>query len=166
MSARRIGLGVLIGICSLAAGFVGSWYLNFSPEVVPIVLLATVMVATGLLPEVLARRALMKKYWNRPCSGFFWRREFPNSSKTEIRQFLDLFVQAFGFSRRRRLCFLPTDKVMEVFHTINPPGWADAMELESLCKEMKKKYQLDLAPVWKEDLTLGEIFSRATILAI
>jgi propanediol dehydratase small subunit len=94
--------------------------------------------------------------------GIRWRRRFPTSPKTEIRRFLDLFLDAFGFPARRRSYFSPDDKILDVYHALYPPGdaLADCMDLETFANDIQKHYGVDLAGVWHDDLTLGELYAR------
>ena len=93
--------------------------------------------------------------------GIRWRRRFPDSPKTEIREFLSAFVDAFGFRQSRRCYFSPDDKVMDVYHALYPPGsLADSMELESLARQLEKRYGVDVTDSWREDITLGELFAQ------
>jgi hypothetical protein len=105
-------------------------------------------------------RARFQKYWSRACTGRLWRRRFPDASKAEIREFLDLFITAFGFSESRRLCFAPDDRVMDVYRTRypHPKMSADSMELESFITRAEERYGVDLLPSWKEEVTLGDLF--------
>jgi len=162
MSPFRISIGVLIGICFLACEFVAFWYFGLPDKAVPIIFLVIVPLMGGLF-VTLQRHKALGKYWHRPCAGRSWRRQFPKSPKYEIREFLDLFVHAFIFSPKRRLRFLPTDKVMEVYQTVYSSGeWTDGMELETFCKKLKERYKIDLASFWRKDITLGEIFTKVT----
>ena len=80
----------------------------------------------------------MRRFLDRACAGFRWRRRYPQASKSEIREFLDLFVQAFGFRRRRRLYFVPNDRVMDIYRTLYPVrGMPDGMELEILVRDLQ-----------------------------
>ena len=45
---------------------------------------------------------------------------------------------------------------------VSPRGWPDAMELETLDEDLQRAYGLPLRDVWKETLTLGELFARAS----
>lgn len=94
--------------------------------------------------------------------GIRWRRRFATSSKAEIRKFLDLFLDAFAFPARRRSYFSPGDKILDVYRALYPPGdaLADCMELETLANDIQKHYRVDLANVWHDDLTLGELYAR------
>jgi len=49
---------------------------------------------------------------------------------------------------------------MDVYRASYTPDWsmADAMELEFLTKRMRKTYGIDIVPLWREDITLGELF--------
>jgi len=160
MSPIRILVGLLIAGLILAGEFVAYWHFGFDAEWIPIVLFVIVAVAGGVLMEIQTRKAL-RPYWERACAGVRWRRRFPDAPKREIREFLDLFIDAFGFRQQRRCCFRPEDRVMDVYHAVYPPGSAvDGMELESFCKSLRKRYGIDFAPSWREDITLGEIYEQ------
>ncbi|MEI6861214.1 MAG: hypothetical protein WCL04_03080 [Verrucomicrobiota bacterium] len=109
----------------------------------------------------LTERKWMAGYWHRACTGVHWRRRFPQASKADIRTFLGIFVDAFGFNRSRQLCFSPDDRVMDVYRTVHPPKWAvpDAFELEALVLSFDRNYGINLVPLWHENMTLGELFS-------
>jgi propanediol dehydratase small subunit len=125
----------------------------------PLMLLGWLALA-GLLAFVVEKRRF-RRFWSRDCTGKTWKTAFPEASKTEIREFLDLFVRAFNFPRSRRLQFEPTDRVMEIYRTRYPSRLsADMMELETLVKLTRKRYGLDLVPGWYAETTLGEIFQR------
>lgn len=36
----------------------------------------------------------------------------------------------------------------------------DALELETLVSKLQKQYTLELEPIWSDQLTLGELFTR------
>ena len=114
-----------------------------------------------VLPSERARRKRMLLYWDRACQGARWRRRFPAASRGDIRAFLTLFVGAFAFRRERRLCFSPDDQVLAIYRTLYPPTgpWADSMELETLVRDLQQSYHLDVVPFWREDITLGELFT-------
>ena len=119
-----------------------------------------VVVLVSIPFEIRARRRL-RVYWDRRCTGILWRRRFPSASKQDIRSFLDRFVDAFGFSLKRRLCFSPDDKVIDVYRTLYPtPGWgADSLEMETLVTLLEKTYGLDVARLLQREYTLGELFA-------
>jgi len=107
------------------------------------------------------RRSVMSPFWQRPCTGIRWRRRFPDAPKTEIREFLDLFVDAFAFRQSRRCCFLPDDRVTDVYRALHPPGDEfDSLEVETFCKALEKRYGVDVAKFAHEGITLGEIFEQ------
>ena len=62
-------------------------------QIVAIVFFAAVIF---VLAEMNTRR-MMRRFVERGCAGFSWRRRFPDASKSEIREFLDIFIDAFGF---------------------------------------------------------------------
>ena len=160
MSPIRIFAGSLIASLIFAAEVALYWHFGFWENWIPIVLFAFVVVAGGVLMEIQTRKAL-SPYWKRVCTGIRWRRRFPSAQKAEIREFLDLFIDAFGFRRGRRCCFLPEDRVMEVYHAVYPPGSAvDGMELETFCMLLRKRYGIDIGALWREDITLGDIYEQ------
>jgi len=101
-------------------------------------------------------------FWARRCEGRAWLRTFPSVPKEDIRQFLAIFTNAFALPKARMLRFAPADRVLEIYRAINPPGWPDALELETLDRSLQDTYGLRLGEIWKESLTLGELFARAT----
>ena len=113
------------------------------------------------LPSWIARRRALRRYWDRACMGIRWRGQFPDSSKSEIREFLTMFVDAFGFSHKRRMRFSPDDRVMDVYQAAHPPGsLGDCMDLETLGLRLEKRYGIDVIALWREDITLGELYEH------
>ena len=107
----------------------------------------------------------MRRYLDRACAGFRWRRRFPRASKSEIREFLNIFVASFGFRQRWRLYFAPDDRVMDVYHTLySHKPFADGMELETLVRDLQKRYQVDIVGLWREDITLGELYDKTHVV--
>jgi hypothetical protein len=111
---------------------------------------------------VMLERIRLRQFWSRACTGRLWRRRFPVASKTEIREFLNLFIDSFGFSPSRRLCFAPDDRPIEVYRAVYPfpKLMADMMELETFCLRAEERYGVDLQAIWREDITLGELFQH------
>jgi len=119
------------------------------------------VIILGGVAMFVAERHRFQRFWSRDCTGKAWKAAFPEASKAEIREFLDIFVRAFAFSTSRRLKFKPTDRVMEIYRTRYPSKLsADMLELETLTKLTRKRYGLDLVPGWRPETTLGEIFER------
>src|ERR1700678_1604270 len=80
----------------------------------------------------LGRTRRLAPLLSRSCAGRRWRREFPGAGKMEIREFLGIFVDAFGFPRQKILAFRPEDRIMDVYHAVYPSGGVpDELELES-----------------------------------
>ena len=99
---------------------------------------------------------------NRSCQGRGWRRSFPEASKEEIRDFLSVFVTAFGFREEHRLKLSPHDEILRVYRLLYPREWMpDGLEVETLARNIQRKYRLELASVWSERLTLGDLFDHA-----
>ena len=131
-----------------------------SSTVVQLFFLA-VAVIFGIATNYATHRRL-KVYWQRACTGRQWKRRFPDASKSQIRAFLELFVNAFAFSSKRRLCFSPDDLVMDIYLALYPPDWsfADALELETLALDLEKTYGANVLPVWRDDITIGYLFAH------
>ena len=166
MSPIRIFIGLLIAAIFFAGELVAFWHFNFSTTWIPVALFLFVALGGGLIID-LQRRKRLRRYWQRACTGFRWHRRFPEAPKSGIREFLDLFVDAFVFYRKRRCCFSPDDRIMEVYRTVYPSNdhGADSMELEFLCKMVERRYGVDLSASWREDITLGEIYEQAHRMA-
>jgi propanediol dehydratase small subunit len=114
-----------------------------------------VVVATMLNPRSI------RIYWQRSCTGRAWRRAFPQVPKQEIRRFLYLFVDAFAFPKNKALCFAPTDRILPIYNSLYPiKGWPDALELETLALRLEASYGINLRDIWREDLTIGDLFSK------
>lgn len=98
---------------------------------------------------------------DRICQGRAWRREFPNASKSDIRAFLSLVVEAFAFSDRERLKLAPSDEILSVYRAVyKEKGWGvDGLELESLALVVQRKHGVSFEKLWCEKLTLGELFA-------
>jgi hypothetical protein len=121
--------------------------------------LIIVVVLISIPFEIKARRRL-NIYWDRRCTGIQWRRRFPSASKQQIRTFLDTFVDGFAFPRKRRLCFSPDDKVIDIYRTLYPSRYApDALEMETFVKLLEDRYRLDTAHLPQREYTLGELFA-------
>ena len=122
---------------------------NTMYKFIAIVCFVAALLALGAFNE----RRLMQHYWQRACTGRLWRRRFPDASKTKIRDFLRDFLNAFGFGYRRRLCFAPDDRVMDIYrplYTVHDS--TDSMELEHLVVDLQEKYPVEIL------VTLGELF--------
>ncbi len=165
MSSRRVIIGLLICGSLLALGFIAYWHFDLSEKSVHTDLFVLILVGVILvqLREQNQVQKTLNPYWQRVCAGIRWRRRFPSSSKSDIRDFLSLVVDSFGFPKSRRCCFRPDDKVMDLYHALHPPGsWIDDMELDTLCASLEKRYRIDFTPLWREDITLGEIYERTS----
>lgn len=115
------------------------------------------VILAGLLLDSLPRR-----YRDRPCQGRAWHQAFPEASKDDIRSFLVLFSGAFAFRPRHKLKFGPDDQILAIYRAIYPSASTpDALELETLAMEVERSYGIQLDSIWRDDLTLGELFSAA-----
>ena len=103
----------------------------------------------------------LQVYRLRSCMGKKWISTFPDSSKSEIREYLQIFIDAFAFSNKDKLQFEPNDKILDVYKELYPSRWsADALELETFAEDIEAKYNFNLNKFWYEELTLGELFYR------
>lgn len=104
---------------------------------------------------------LPKPFRNRTCQGRGWRRHFPRIQIKEIRGFLLFFVKAFAFSDNEKLKLNPDDKIQEIYKALYPSQWMpDALEFETLERDLRQKYSVELGKIWRDDLTLGELFAE------
>ena len=117
-------------------------------------------IVLAILWSLKHRIGSMKTFWERPCAGRAWRSRFPNDSAQEIREFLTIFTNSFAFRSKFRLKFNPDDQIYSIYRTLYPSlGGCDSLELETLFLEIKHEYQFDLTLIWREDLTLGELYA-------
>ncbi len=100
----------------------------------------------------------------RPRSDELWLQAFPAADEAEVRRFLTAFVNGFAIRRRHMLKFRPDDRVTDAYRALNPPKWAIAhqMEIECLSTILEAQDRLSLQPVWRDDITLGELYAAAT----
>jgi len=97
----------------------------------------------------------------RSCQGKEWRHTFPEVTKAEIREFLSMFVSAFAFRETEKLKLSPSDTVLGIYRALYPSKeWPDALEVETLAYALRKKYAIELAALWNNELTLGRLFSH------
>jgi hypothetical protein len=126
-----------------------------------IIVLICIFSFLALLISAKYAAGLPRPYSSRSCEGRGWRRAFPTASKNEIRSFLLLFVSAFAFADKDKLKFRPDDKILDIYRSLYPNKWMpDALELETLVSKLQKQYTLELEPIWSDQLTLGELFTR------
>jgi hypothetical protein len=119
------------------------------------------ILAISVLGGVAVERIRFRSFWKRRCTGPSWKGAFPDSTSSEIRAFLEMFVTAFAFRSVRKLAFEPSDRVMDIYRTRDPSqGWPDSLELETLAALARKRYGLDLESFWYSEITLGELFEK------
>lgn len=129
----------------------------------PWVIAAIVLLAGTLAARRWLRLDLPRPYRFRPCTGRHWKRRFPAAAEPTLRDFLGRFRQAFDLAVGDELKFRPDDEILAIYRARYPvEGWPDGMELERLARSLRERYGLDLATVWRPDLTLGELF-RMTV---
>lgn len=83
-----------------------------------------------------------------------------------MRRFLSVFTESFAFSDAEKLKFNPNDQLLDVYRVLYPYKWqADAMEFETLSEEIQAKYGVEFSHVWRQDMTLGQLFSYVRLPA-
>ena len=128
------------------------------PVIAFFVIIMTIALTFAIYVEI-KRKHLLSRYWLRACTGKAWKKRFPEIPNKDIRAFLDIFVNAFLFSCKKKLKFQPDDKIIDIYNALYPmQGLADALELETFAKNLKKNYGVDLYKVTNNDITLGELF--------
>ena len=105
-----------------------------------------------------------KPYRDRGCMGKEWRSVYPNSSKEEIRLFLECLVDGMAFGDPERLKFQPSDEVLDIYKSIygGRVPFGDSMECETFLLNLQRKFEVpedQLSEVWHVTVTLGELFS-------
>lgn len=97
----------------------------------------------------------------RSCQGRTWRRAYPGATKEEIRKFLSTFTESFAFDDREKLKLNPNDQLLDIYRALYPHKWqADALEFETLGNDLQSKYGANFSSVWREGLTLGQLFEQ------
>lgn len=101
-------------------------------------------------------------YRDRSFQGRVWKRAFPRASTEQIREFLSIFVEGFGFRAKEKLNFAPEDELMQIYRAVNPSNLCgDSLEFETLDMLIEKRYGIKLSDIWTEKMTLGQLFTRA-----
>lgn len=123
-------------------------------------IILVIAVTAVVLCGIVSAGRLPSPFASRRCQGKGWREAFPNTPKAEIREFLVLFVDAFAFPDKDKLKFNPDDKILSIYRALYPSRWMpDALEVETLSKDIEAKYGVPFASVWNENLTVGELFA-------
>jgi len=120
------------------------------------------MIGVWSIRAWLTMKRRLRPFLSRPCTGRAWKRRFPGTPARDIRAFLHVFCAAFTFPRSRALSFLPEDRLADMYQAQNPPeyGLPDSESLEVFAEQLAATYGLDLRSFWRDDLTLGDVFTR------
>lgn len=120
--------------------------------IVAVVLLTVVL-------ELMFGARLPRPYSDRPCTGKDWKRAWPLAKKSDVRDFLALVASAFALNKVEQLRLRPTDSVFGIYRAIYPNSWMpDSMELETLARTLEEDYGVNLADMWHDAVTLGDVF--------
>jgi hypothetical protein len=125
-------------------------------------IMAALVVSLCMAIEIV-EQVRVRKLLDRPCAGIRWVRRFPDAPKAEIRAFLHRFAEAFAFEERDACKFTPDEQIAAIYSARYDPLFMfdDRMEYESLADTLKRHYAIDLHAVWRDDITLGELFTLA-----
>ena len=144
---------------TISTGSLGLRTMTISQLQIIVLIGVLVLAAVVMLPDLLKSRKQLQKYWSRSCMDKEWKKRFPEIPKEDIRDFLEVFVDGFAFSRKKGLKFSPDDKVMDIYRGLYPTkNWPDALELETFTINLQRKYAFDLGKAFNQDITLGRIF--------
>ncbi len=128
------------------------------------VVLIVLVIASTVAWSLFFGGRVPQPYFGRSCEGAGWRRTFPDASNEEIRAFLQLFVNAFSFRATEKLKLNPHDSIMGIYKALYPSQWTpDALEMETLARDLRRTYGLRLADVWRDGFTLGELFESCVV---
>lgn len=101
----------------------------------------------------------MRRYWDRSPTSAQWSATFAGVDTETIRAFLELFVDAFAFSRKRAFCFAPDDRLCEIYDALYPCGSRGAGgEMTALYGLLRARYKVSPAAQGFADLSLGDLF--------
>jgi propanediol dehydratase small subunit len=129
-----------------------------------VLLLLVVIVGVAIPVEIVHRRSFAP-YANRKSDIQYWHVQFPHVREAEICKFLTKFVDAFSLNNKHRFKFRPEDRLLDIYRAINPPKWTlgDALEFELFSLQLERQYGLRLEGIWREDLTLGDVFGKTRV---
>ena len=70
-------------------------------------------------------------------------------------------MESFAFRDREKLKLNPNDQLLDIYRALYPHKWqADALEFETLSEDLKSKYGVSFNDVWRDNLTLGQLFEH------
>jgi len=118
-------------------------------------------IAAAIAWAMLSGGKLPVPFTARSCQGRSWYRSFPEASMEEIREFLSTFTESFAFDDGEKLKLNPNDQLLDIYRALYPHNWqADALEFEVLRDDLQSKYGITFSSVWREGLTLGQLFQH------
>ena len=91
------------------------------------------------------------------CVGRDWKHAFPNASNSSIRDYCGLIVDAFMLPKSYLLKLPPRTPLAEIYKAVTTDG-IDNFEYETLELLIDKQYKISLISIWRDDLTLGDLF--------
>jgi hypothetical protein len=118
-----------------------------------------VVVGAAMVVNAVRERRRLRPFYERGDLRGEWRKRFPGVTEDELREFLQIFVDSFGLRRKASLAFSPDDSLLAIYRALYPkPGLGDQCEFEDFTISVRRRYGVDLAALWREDVTLGEVW--------
>jgi hypothetical protein len=125
------------------------------------VLAVAVIFIVAPLWGYLASRRRLAPLRRRPCSLDEWQSAFPGTSPNYVSEFLKLTADGFGLPAGDEQRLRPSDRVLDLYRMLVPPGHPDSLELEHWAVLLERRYVIDLNAIWRDGLTLGDVMAAA-----
>jgi propanediol dehydratase small subunit len=134
--------------------------MNPTSDVLFVCAFLLIAIAFATVTGVIESRRMCREI-ERPCAGIRWHRRFPHATHQSIRAFLHVFADAFSVERVHATKFTPDDQPLLIWNARYIPHLTldDRMEMESLERGINDAYGIDLNTVWRDSMTLGELFA-------
>ncbi|MYN45390.1 hypothetical protein GTP23_10045 [Pseudoduganella sp. FT93W] len=107
--------------------------------------------------------ALPRRYRARNCQSSAWLQAFPDTRLQDVREFLLLCTQSFSFKGRQKLLFGPGDRLQEIYRSQSRHRRGNRQPFDTLESELLARYGVELAPLWSEHLTLGDLYAQVKL---
>ena len=103
---------------------------------------------------------LSANYTDRPCQGSTWKRRYPSRTSEDIREFLEIFGDAFLLKQKDLMKIHPDDCVHDIYRDIYPSiDGSDSLEYNCFDKSLRERYGLTLE-IFGPNPSVGAIFRR------
>lgn len=114
----------------------------------------------NFIKQLFSSNYLSASYTDRPCLGPTWKRRYPARTSKDIRDFLEVFGDAFLLKKKDVLKIHPDDCVYDIYRDIYPSiDGSDSLEYNYLDESLRKRYGLRLE-IFGSNPRVGTIFLR------